>query len=348
MVGTRPDITIKTTPSLFVSLLMIGLLSGPGLIQAEAPPTAKKPVLPPSLTKEVPDSIEDLRTIQKEVKAVLEKVKPAVVAVQVGNAAGSGVIVRKDGLILTAGHVSGKPDQNAFVIFADGRRVRAKSLGRNEGIDSGMMQITEPGDYPFVEMGKSADVTRGQWCLTIGHPGGFKPGRTPVVRLGRVLQVNRFLIQTDCTLVGGDSGGPLFDLAGNLIGIHSRIGGQITDNIHVPIDTYTDTWDRLVSGEEWGLFSSSRSSAYLGVRLDDLPEGCKIDEITKESPAAKAGLQVGDFILDIDGKKIKEQADLASQMSKQKVGDVVNLKIRRGTDEMTIKVTLGRNNNRRN
>lgn len=312
-------------------------------LQAEAPAPAKKPNYPSALTKDVPESLEDLKQIQKEVHAVLEKVKPSVVAVMVGNAAGSGVIVSKDGIILTAGHVSGRPDRDAHVILSDGRRLRAKSLGRNEGIDSGMMQIVDPGEYPFVELGKSAEVSRGQWCLTIGHPGGYKPGRTPVVRLGRVLQSNRYLIQTDCTLVGGDSGGPLFDLAGHVIGIHSRIGGQITDNIHVPVDTYTDTWDRLVSGDEWGLFNFSSSAAYLGVTIDDMANGCKIDEVTKDSPAFKSGLLPGDFILEFDGKKINEASDLKEFMSKQKVGNVVSLKIRRAMEEKILKVTLGKN-----
>ena len=87
------------------------------------------------------------------------------------------------------------------------------------------------------------------WCIAIGHPGGYKLGRTPVVRVGRILDVGKAMIQTDCTLVGGDSGGPLFDMFGRVIGINSRIGPNINYNIHVPVDTYHDTWDKLVV---WG------------------------------------------------------------------------------------------------
>src|SRR5438067_853762 len=83
----------------------------------------------------------------------------------------------------------------------------------------------------------SKDVKNGDWCVCVGHPGGYKEGRTPVVRVGRVLAHNDNHLQSDCTMVGGDSGGPLFDLDGKVIGINSRIGLTIASNIHVPVDT---------------------------------------------------------------------------------------------------------------
>src|SRR5262249_42222176 len=154
--------------------------------------------------------------------------------------------------VLTAGHVSGTPNREAMLVLADGRRVKAKTLGNNRGIDSGMMKITTEGKYPFVPLGNSTDLKKGQWVITVGHPGGYNPNRSPVVRVGRVLNRTNGYIESDCTLVGGDSGGPLFDMQGNLVGIHSRIGWNITDNVHVPVDTYRDTWDRLAKAESWG------------------------------------------------------------------------------------------------
>jgi len=176
-------------------------------------PTASKLFdLPKVFAKPSPTSVEELREIEKHVQKVVEKVMPAVVGVRVGPGQGSGVIVKEDGTILTAGHVSGKPDQNAKVILPNAKILDAKTLGKNGGIDSGMMKITAEGKYPFLEMGKSSDLKVGDWVIAIGHPGGFRPNRTPVVRLGRVLQISQFVIRTDCTLVGGDSGGPLFDM----------------------------------------------------------------------------------------------------------------------------------------
>ena len=97
--------------------------------------------------------------------------------------------------------------------------------------------------------------------FAMGHPGGLQVGRAPVVRLGKVLaivdrrngrQTGDYYIQTDCPLIMGDSGGPVFDLDGKVIGINSKIGIATTSNIHVPVDSFVDTWDRLAAGEKWG------------------------------------------------------------------------------------------------
>jgi serine protease Do len=218
--------------------------------EAQQPPMPLE--LPPVFDKVAPENLDDLREMEKHVQKVLAKVMPAVVGVQVGPGQGSGVIVNEDGTILTAGHVSGNPKQDALVILPGTKKHKGKTLGRNTGIDSGMLKIADNGKYPFVEMGKSADLKVGQWVIAIGHPGGFRENRTPVVRVGRILALHPIAIRTDCTLVGGDSGGPLFDMQGRLIGINSRIGSVITENVHVPIDTFQETWDRLALGESWG------------------------------------------------------------------------------------------------
>lgn len=236
-----------------LALLILSL----GLLQPsradEPQPKASPPKSSPPL-KIVPENVEDLRAIEKRVQAVVAKVTPAVVGVRVGAAQGSGVIIDKDGTVLTAGHVSGQPGRDAQIILPDGRKLKAKTLGQNKGIDSGMLKITDEGAWPAVELGKSAEVKPGQWVVAIGHPGGYRSNRTPVVRVGRVLTANKLLIRTDCTLVGGDSGGPLFDMEGRVIGIHSRIGGAITENVHVPVDTYRETYAKLAKGESWGGF----------------------------------------------------------------------------------------------
>src|SRR5437588_680457 len=164
-------------------------------------------ILPPVFSRPQPESIDDLRAIETQVQAVLPKIMRAVVAVKIGAAQGSGVIVDKDGHVLTAGHVSGEPGKKAQVVLPDGKVLAAKALGRNSTVDSGMLQITDTGEFPYIEMGKSSELKRGDWVLAIGHPGGFRSNRTPVVRVGRVLDLNPGYIRTDCTLVGGDSGG---------------------------------------------------------------------------------------------------------------------------------------------
>jgi len=304
--------------------------------------------LPAALSRSAPESVDDLKAIQDHVKKVIKKVTPAVVGITIGGSAGSGVIIDEEGHVLTAGHVSGKPGTDCRLVLADGKIVKGKSLGQNKGIDSGLIKITDKGKYPYVRMGDSSKVKVSDWVLSLGHPGGYKPTRKIVARVGRVMKTNKSLIQTDCTLVGGDSGGPLFDMQGRVIGIHSRIGPPITENVHVPINTYKDTWDRLVKAESWGGFTlpffdrPAANKAYLGVVFDRDSKELKIDEITEGTPAEKAGLKAGDLIVGIDETKLKTRTEMSEFMSKKKPGDEVTIVIKRDGEEKKVKVKLGK------
>ena len=295
---------------------------------------------PPSLTKLLPESLDDLRAIQEQTKKVLEKVIPCTVGVQIGGAAGSGVIVSKDGYVLTAGHVSGKPGQKCTIILHDGTKLAGKSLGRNENIDSGMFKITAEGEWPFVEMGKSSELKTGQWCIATGHPNGYEKGRPPVVRLGRVLSLDKTSITTDCSLVGGDSGGPLFDLHGKVMAIHSRIGRSIHANVHVPSDVYRDSWDKLAKGDEIVPMAPIVIAAYFGVGQDEDSKECKLARVTEGSPAEKAGLKAGDIITKFDGKTIKNYDDLLDVLKKKKPGEEVEVIVDREGEIATLTVKL--------
>jgi serine protease Do len=308
---------------------------------ASKPPAEAAPTIPNAMA----EGLGDLKAVQEQVKRVVAKVLPCTVNVRIGAGQGSGVIISADGYVLTAAHVSGPADRNVTIVFADGRKVKGKTLGANRKVDGGLIKITEEGKWPFAEMGSSGGLKRGQWCVAIGHPGGFKPGRPPVVRLGRVLENAKALIQTDCSLVGGDSGGPLFDLQGKVIGIHSRIGNSIAANIHVPVDSYRDEWDRLVKGEVWGsLFGSGKAArgAYLGVKGDPDAEACKIGEVIAGSPAAKAGLRADDVVTKFGDKRIGTFEDLVAQVRTRRPGDEVTLEIQRDDRTMTLRVVIGK------
>jgi serine protease Do len=316
------------------------------LALAPAPLRAEPVPAPPLKTQ--PETLEDLRALQRQVAAVSKRVSPAVVGLRVGRGLGSGVIVSEDGIVLTAGHVSGDPDKECTVILPDGKLVKGKTLGAFRTIDSGMVKITDPpptgGKWPFVELGHSAPLRRGQWCVALGHPGGFKPGRTPPLRLGRVLDNRATLIRTDCTLVGGDSGGPLFDLDGKLIAIHSRIGATVSENIHVPIDTYRDTWKRLIAAEAWGepIGGPRGGKPFLGVDLDNDARVCRVAEVEPDSPAEKAGIKPGDVILSFDGEPVANFEELTLQLVGHKPGDTVNVRVRRGDQTLKLKLQVGR------
>src|SRR5262245_36960756 len=125
--------------------------------------------LPRAFQKTVPEGVKDLQDIQQHVAKLAERVIPATVGLRIGGSSGSGVIIDKEGHVLTAGHVSGKPDQDVQIILYDGKKVKGKTLGGNRGIDSGMVKISDKGEYPFVDMGTSADLQKGNWCLAIGQ-----------------------------------------------------------------------------------------------------------------------------------------------------------------------------------
>jgi serine protease Do len=327
-------------------LLLTCLASGLALPAAAhgSPVKVETNRLPPVLEKVVPETVDDLRLIQQQVKSVLAKVLPCTVGIRIGAGQGSGVIISEDGYVLTAGHVAGQPDRSATIILPDGRQVKAKTLGMNRAIDSGLLKITDKGKYPFVLMGHAAALKRGEWCIAAGHPGGYKSGRTPVVRVGRVLDISDTALRTTCTLVGGDSGGPLFDLEGKVIGIHSRIGNPITANIHVPVDTYLDTWDRLARSESWGgrLGSKGDPEPFLGVQGDPEAKECRLLRILPGSPAEKAGLRENDVVTRFGRKSISDYEDLVAQIQKRKPGDEVTLEVQRGDESVIVRVVIGK------
>lgn len=322
-----------------------------------------------------PLQAETLQERQQKVSAVVEKARPAVVGIMAGAGAGSGVIVSKDGLVLTAGHVLASGGDDIMIILPDGRQVKAKSLGRDMDRDAALAQITEPGDWPHVEMAEGKSVESGEWCVAMGHPGGFDLQRGAPVRLGRLWDKSEdSYYRSDCTVSGGDSGGPLFDLDGKVIGIHSSISTDVAENRHVPIDVYHKDMEKLKKGERWGdlgkLMPGMKnpqgedeprrgrgrgedpapgrlpppSGARLGIQMDPGEgSGPIVAEVQDDSPAAKAGLQLEDIITGVEGKEGTPEADdVVKAVRSRKPGDKLKLKVRRGSEVKELEVTLGR------
>jgi serine protease Do len=148
--------------------------------------------------------------------------------------------------------------------------------------------------------------------------------------------------------VGGDSGGPLFDLEGRVVGIHSRIGPTLNMNFHVPVDTFDETWDRLVKAEVWGgarsilnLFGGS-GNAFLGVQTEMRDGKIVVDVVVKDSPAEKAGVKKGDVLVKLAGASLNSIDDIPAQLKKKKVGDKVELELMRDGKPLTLQVTLAK------
>jgi len=225
--------------------------NGLGLLALPRPVPAHRADLPAAFTKVVPTSIADLKAIERHIKALAARLSPAVVAIEIGSGSGSGVVVSADGLVLTAGHVCGRRGRTARFTFPDGKTTRGKTVGVDFESDTGFMQITDRGTWPHVAMGDLKQARVGDWVLALGHPGGFDRQRSLVVRSGRIIEVTDDALQTDCAIGPGDSGGPLFDMHGRVIGIHDAISSSVSDNFHVPATEFYDTWEVLTKGADW-------------------------------------------------------------------------------------------------
>lgn len=292
------------------------------------------PPLPDSLRTSSPRSLEEMRLLEGHVQRLLARVRPATVALTSG---GSGVVVSEDGLILTCAHVNQRPGNRIAVIFPDGSRYPAVTLGNNHGIDAGLVKITEQGKFPFAELGTSADVTPGQWCLAVGYPVSFVAGKEPAVRIGRI-QVNKpRMMISDCPIMGGDSGGPLFDLDGKVIAINSRVNNSVETNIHVPVDAYRDDWERLVASLDW---SDENRRPYLGITRDESFEQVVIKEIKTGSPAEKAGVEIGDRVVEFDGQAINNFEELLARMRERNPRDRVKITVRRQERTLVLSTEL--------
>lgn len=288
--------------------------------------------------------VERLKQIEARVTQVVEKNMSACVAVSDGTGFGSGVIVSADGLVLTAGHVISEGDEFELIL-PSGKTLNARRLGMDLSVDAGMMQITSPGPFPFVEIDRSGEVPLGTWVVSMGHSGGYELGRTPPIRTGRVLSKGRGQMITDAVLIGGDSGGPLFDLEGKLIGIHSSIGDNVAENRHVTMPSFFAGWDRMKSGDVWGQLPEldappKKKRGVIGVRVDLEATNCRIRVVNERSPAAEAGVEVGDIVLEFNKQPIRDGRHLIEVIKGLNAGDVCRMKVQRGTQEILLSIQL--------
>ena len=294
----------------------------------------------------------DLAALESKVESVAQQTLPATVALvsEDTNSSGSGVVVSADGLILTAAHVV-QGAKEMFVVFPDGEQITGKVLGANYSKDIAMVKTKVKGPFTFVKLGESKPLRAGDWLVALGHSTGFDATRTPPVRFGRVISrgPGNFLT-TDCTLIGGDSGGPLFDLDGKLVGIHSSIGKDRENNNHAGIDGFRDDWSRMLDGKSWGALTlnpfANPEMPVLGIAMGMRPEmkGVMVDGVVDGSPAAMAGLKIGDMIVALDGSKIDDGGELLQMLAKREAGDHVKLDVLRDDKTHNATVRLMRRN----
>jgi serine protease Do len=267
-------------------------------------------------------------------------------------AQGSGFIVDPGGIIITNAHVV-KDAKEVTVKLTDRREFRAKVLGADAKTDIAVLKI-DARNLPTLALGNTKDLKVGEWVLAIGSPFGFENTVTAgvVSAKGRSLPDDSYVpfIQTDVAVNPGNSGGPLLNTRGEVVGINSQIysrsGGYQGLSFAIPIDVAVQVKDQIVA-------TGKATHARLGVAVQevnqafaesfklDKPEGALVSNIEKGGPGDKAGLKAGDVIRSVDGQRIVSSGDLPAVIGQQAPGKKVTLEVWRQGERQELQAKLG-------
>ncbi|NOX65528.1 MAG: PDZ domain-containing protein [Chlorobi bacterium] len=277
---------------------------------------------------------------------------------------GSGSIISPDGYILTNDHVAGSADE-ITVTLSNGKHYSAKRIGTDITTDICLLKI-DAKDLPYIPFGNSDDILIGEWVIALGNPFGlFEISDKASVTVGVISATgmnltpvdNRYyleMIQTDASINQGNSGGPLVNSIGQLIGMNTLIftaegsNGNVGIGFAIPVNKLQKVIKELKKN---GMFERN---FWTGLRIHSIDEGIakyyKLDDtkgviitdIVKNSPASKAGLQVGDIIREVDGSKINNYETLKGVLQNYKTGETISLTVLRNNEYINIKMNLER------
>ena len=269
------------------------------------------------------------------------------------SALGSGFIIDKKGIVVTNNHVI--KDAEDIIIRVNGNKeYKAKVIGSDPLSDIAVLQLDTEEKFKPVKFGDSDKARIGDWVIAIGNPFGLGGTVTSgiISARNRSIGLTRYedYIQTDASINSGNSGGPLFDMNGDVIGINTAIlgrSGSIGIGFSIPSNSAKIVIDQLI---EFG----ETKRGWLGVRIQDVtkeiadvekldePRGALVASVAQNSPSDKAGVKAGDIILEFDGQRIQEMKELPIIVARTKVGKKVNVKIWRNKKEILKIITLGR------
>jgi serine protease Do len=267
---------------------------------------------------------------------------------------GSGFIIKENGIVITNNHVIANADD--ILIKVDTKEYKAKVVGADPYMDIAVLKMETTDKFKPVKFGDSDKARVGDWVVAIGNPFGLGGTVTSGIISARNRDINltRYddFIQTDASINQGNSGGPLFNLKGEVVGINTAIiapgqAGSIGIGFAIPANAASNVVDQLIK------YGETRRG-WLGVRIQEVTkeiaeakklkklEGALVASVGEKSPADKAGIKAGDIILEFDGKKIDIMKTLPRVVASTKVGKDVQLKIWRNKKLITKKLTLGR------
>jgi serine protease Do len=268
-------------------------------------------------------------------------------------ALGSGFIIDEKGIVITNNHVI--QDAEDIVVRVDGdKEYKATVIGADPLSDIAVLQINSKERFIPVQFGDSDKARIGDWVIAIGNPFGLGGTVTSgiISARNRSIGLSRYedYIQTDASINSGNSGGPLFDMNGDVIGINTAIlgkGGSIGIGFSIPSNSAKKVVSQLI---EFG----ETKRGWLGVRIQvvteeiadveklDEPRGALVASVAEKSPSDKAGIKAGDIILEFNGTKINEMKELPIIVAQTEVGKTVDIKVWRNKKEITKKIKLGR------
>ncbi|TCT08340.1 serine protease Do [Tepidamorphus gemmatus] len=270
------------------------------------------------------------------------------------NSLGSGFVIDPDGLVVTNNHVIAEADE-IIVNFNDGTKLPAEVVGRDEKTDIAVLRVKPDKPLTAVSFGDSEALRVGDWVLAIGNPFGLGGTVTAGIVSARNRDINAgpydSFIQTDASINRGNSGGPLFNMDGEVVGINTAIisptGGSIGIGFAVPANIAQNVIRQLVE------FGETRRG-WLGVRIQsvtdeiaeslgmDRAEGALVAGVSSGGPAEAAGIETGDVILEFDGRRVGEMRELPRIVADTAIGKTVDVLVLRKGERETFKVTVGR------
>ncbi len=274
---------------------------------------------------------------------------------------GSGAIISPDGYILTNDHVAGNANQ-IVVTMTDGTEYNAELIGTDHSSDISLLKI-DAKNLPYIKFGNSDDILIGEWVIALGNPFGlFEINDKPTVTVGVVSATNMNLglindryylnmIQTDAAINAGNSGGPLVNSIGEMIGMNTIIwqenkGGSLGVGFSIPINTIKSIIAELKEN------GSVNRNFWTGLSIHPIDDviakyyklkntyGVIITNVDSNSPAEKAGLEVGDVILEVNGTKINDDKTILYILHQERTNDVLKLKILRGDKSSNVHLKL--------
>ena len=269
------------------------------------------------------------------------------------SALGSGFIIDEKGIVVTNNHVIS--DAEDIIVRVNGdKEFKAKVVGADPLSDIAVLQLDTKEKFIPVKFGDSDKARIGDWVIAIGNPFGLGGTVTSgiISARNRSIGLSRYedYIQTDASINSGNSGGPLFDMNGDVIGINTAIlgrNGSIGIGFSIPSNSAKIVIDQLI---EFG----ETKRGWLGVRIQDVtkeiadienldePRGALVASVAQDSPSDKAGVKAGDIILEFNGEKIQQMKELPIIVARTEVGKKVKVKIWRNKKEITKTITLGR------